>query len=281
VETIIIATLGGQPQIITLALDRLLPRIGGARSVELYLLNPASEPRYQQALTTVRRVFDTNTYRGVQLRVHVLRRAGKPIDVIDGAEAADAIYDTLHVDLSAHKATGATLHLLPTGGRRLLGMLLLSAAQAVCSRADRCWHLASSDAVRRASDGGAQLHLPETLDIQLVAVPLNPIGQYIAALRTAPPARDPNTQLRRVRQRSVWQQLTPRRREVLLALVRTDSPTLLVSVAAQLVITPKTLDEHKTAIFAVCHNVWELDATQRVTLTWLRAQFADFEHDGV
>ena len=155
-DSIIVATLGGQAQIITLALDRLQQRIGRMHLIQLYLLNPASNPRYQQALTTLRSTFDHGDYPGTLLKAHVLRRSSMAIDSIDGADAADSIHDSIHADLKAYKAQGANLHILPTGGPRLLGMLLLSAAQAICTRSDRCWHLASSEGVRRASANGSQ-----------------------------------------------------------------------------------------------------------------------------
>jgi DNA-binding CsgD family transcriptional regulator len=206
-----------------------------------------------------------------------LRLHGASLADIDSPDAADAVYDALHRRLQTLKATGASLHLLPTGGRRLLGMLLLSAAQAVCERTDRIWYVASSDAVRQATRDGAQLHLPGHPEVRLVRVPFTPVGQFIAPLQDPASGRaSPAEQARLAGCAEVWRRLTPRQREVLEALRAAGPPNLLQQAANQLAIQPSTLDEHKTRILDVCRDVWQLHEQPRLTVHWLREQFIGF-----
>lgn len=269
--SIAIFTLGGQPQIVTLALDRLRQHDPGLRRVLIITPDPAQTPRYAAALACLRTIWPAD-YPQIALHIHTLTADGQPLAELDSAEATDAAYDDLHALFAATKATGARIHLCPTGGRRLLGMLALSAAQTSFGRADRVWHLISSDAARQTSDRGAVLHLDDA-GVQLVRITHPPLGQILSGVTRA----DPGEVEARLRQRAAWARLSPRQRATLRAVVASDRPDVQQHVAEQLHITIKTVGDHLSVIYAECRIAWSLPADARLQVGWLRERFADAE----
>src|SRR5947207_13667866 len=91
---VLVATLGGQPQIVTLTLDLLLKR--GTPISEVIVVHPASSPRVQQSLDRLRAEFAGDRYacEGRSLPIHfrqqVLMRYDNNViveDVVDEATA--------------------------------------------------------------------------------------------------------------------------------------------------------------------------------------------------
>lgn len=281
-----VATLGGQPQVVTLALDALLARGYPISEVIVVHLSPRDE-RYRASLARLATEFAGDHYRGRQCRYRrqpVLLGTTEVAD-LRGETETDATLNTLHALLLDLKRADTVVHLCIAGGRRLLGLLALAAALLYFDHADRVWHLHSSDPVRRSTRDGAVLHLPDHPDVRLVRVSVPPWGQYFPALRVesgmdAATARQTRTATldaaERTRCAAVYAQLTPRRREVLRALAADRTPQ---EVAEDLRITLSTVNDHKTAIFQECLNVWDLPPTTRLGYDWLRRKFAPFIHE--
>jgi len=269
-----VATLGGQPQIITLALDRLLAQ--GVPIVEVIVVHLArSTPRYQDALQVLAEQFAGDCYGSRRIRYRPLAIAygiNEVEDVIH-PQALDATQNRFEQIFPTLKQQGYIIHLCPTGGRRMLGMLALIAAQMSFDRLDRVWHLYSSDTIRQQTDRGALLHVAATeTDLRLLPIPFQPWGQMLAGLRIGAAqveqrAHDDQHQ----RCQSVWARLNERPRAVLRVLVQTYS---LQEAANQLHIEISTIHAHKTAIFNECMIAWELD--QRPGLAWVRDRFRSF-----
>src|SRR6266568_6437909 len=90
----LVATLGGQPQIVTFTLDLLLKR--GTPIYEVIVVHPAFSPRVQQSLERLRAEFagDRYTFEGCSLPIHfrqqvLMRYDNNDIvdDIIDEATA--------------------------------------------------------------------------------------------------------------------------------------------------------------------------------------------------
>lgn len=283
---VLVATLGGQPQVITLALDALLDQ--GYPIGELIVIHLSEQnPRYQAALAQLGVVFATGTYRERPLRYrpHPVLLGGHPIGDIHSEAATDAVLNTCHQLLQHLKQQTFTVHLCLSGGRRMLGMLALAAALIYFDYGDRIWHLYSTDAVRAQTNEGALLHLPNAAGVRLLPVPVRPWGHLFPALRT-PPATDAhavlvaqNATLAALEQshcRHVFDRLTPRRRDVLRALAAGLTPQ---QVANQLAVEINTVSSHQTVIYQECANAWELPPTIRVDYRWVREKFAHFFTD--
>jgi CRISPR-associated protein Csx14 len=188
------------------------------------------------------------------------RRLGYPRDTGGPRDT----FDTLFRDL---KLRGYCIHLCLTGGRRLLGYLGMLVAQHHFTYADRVWHLYSSDAVRAHTRDGAQMHLDDGVDTQLLPVPFQPLG-WLAGRSDEPPP-DPE----RTRCQQVWAVLSKREQEVLRAFASGQD---LEAVAASLCIATTTVDTHKSNIYLRCRAAWDLSDGEPRHYSWLREKFARF-----
>jgi CRISPR-associated protein Csx14 len=254
-----VATLGGQPQIVTLALDCLLAQ--GAPITDVFVVHLArSTPRYQDALQILAQEFAGDCYgsRRIRYRPMAIAYGINEIEDLIHPQAMDATQNRFEQIFPTLKQQGYIIHLCPTGGRRMLGMLALVAAQMSFDRLDRVWHLYSSDTIRQQTDRGALLHVPmPESDLSLLPIPFQPWGQMLAGLRIgAAQVEQRMSAEQRQRCQSVWARLNERPRDVLRVLAQTYS---LQEAALQLHIEISTIHAHKTTIFNECMIAWELD----------------------
>lgn len=283
VKSVFIATLGAQPQVVTLALDTLLAQ--GEQIDETIVVHLSGQTeRFPQALRELNHEFSNNCYAGRPMRYRAIPISynGSIIGDIQSDLEADAVFDTFHNLLPSYKQQEKRIHLCATGGRRLLGMLALSAAQLYFAKTDRVWHLYSSDRVRELSNRGACLHVDAPDEIQLIQVPLQTWGHMMPWLRgeqtvTAKEVRA-NTQKRadhaeQKRCRQVIEHLTTRQRDVLREFANGLDPQ---AVAQKLKIVISTVHIHKKAILEECANVWGLPQGERLPFYWLREHFMDY-----
>ena len=272
--SVCIATLGGQPQVVTLALDALLAR--GEQVGELIVVHLSEQnPRYRAALVQLAAEFTDDCYRGQRCRYRpqAVTQAGQPIDDMASEVAIGAALNTFSRLIQRLKQQDRAIHLCLSGGRRLLGMLAMSAIQLYGDHADQIWHLYSSDAVRQRTADGAELHLPGMAEVRLVRVPALPVGQYFPWLRSADSAAPPVLAIdagEQARCRTVVEQLTPSRREVLRAIASGLSPQ---AAAAELKVEISTIHAHKTPIFELCRIAWGLPVDAALDYRWLREKF--------
>lgn len=276
-----IATLGGQPQVITLALDRLL--MEGYPISELIVVHLAtgSNPRYQRAIQLLAGEFPADNYvhalpdQQCRFRTAPILDQQGPIHDLDTPEAIEATRFFLYDLLYQLRRPEQTLHLCISGGRRLMGYLLLTIAPLLLRQHDHVWQLVSSDAIREQTRDGAHLHLANTRDVRLIQLP----SLHLVALtgRPAPPTA-PNPieianqqldalQLRRCQR--VWNQLNEQHRAVLRQTIM-GKPRRLV--AQNMGLSVATIDEYFTLIYASCSEVWELALPHR-KWDWLWEQF--------
>lgn len=278
ITSVCIATLGGQPQVVTLALDALMGRgepIGEVVVVHLSERNP----RYRAALAALASEFAGDRYHGRPCRYRPLAvtQGHVPIEDLASEAATGAALNTFSRLIQQLKRQDRAIHLCLSGGRRLLGMLAMSAIQLYGDHADQVWHLYSTDAVRERTAGGASLHLPPTPEVRLVRVPILPLGQYFPWMRP-PDGMTPAVQAQaraideseQARCRQVVEQLTPSRREVLRAIARGLTPQ---EAAADLKVEISTIHAHKTPIFELCRNVWDLAPDTPLDYRWLHEKF--------
>lgn len=277
-RTVLVATLGGQPQVVTFALDALLSQGHAIDEVVVIYLGGV---RYRQAFLRLAEAFPGDRYAGrsCHFRGVAVRRQGHILEDICDTSDGDALWRTIHELVATLKASDQRLHLLLTGGRRLMALMAVSAAMLHLEPGDKVWHLYTPDVVRERARDGALLHVAPGDGVRLIEVPLAPLGAYFPGLRpllNAAPAEviaDRTRWLDRAEQercQGVIARLRPRQIEVLQALAAGLSPQ---EVAGRLSITVGTVDAHKTAILDECRNAWGLPPGQRLSYHFLHDKF--------
>jgi CRISPR-associated protein Csx14 len=261
-------------------LDALLARHEPIDEVYVLHLSPADE-RVRRALVKLAQEFPGDTYgdRRCRFRHVAIAMNGRPfLDLRDGA-AAEATWQCVRELIAELKQAGHRLHLCITGGRRLMGVLITSAAALLCDHQDALWHLYTPDEVRSRAHEGALMHVQPDAGVQLIRVPIVPWGAYFPALRAMAQAPQEAVAAQMGwltaghddRCRQVYDRLTERQRATLLAFARGCTPQ---DVAEALGVTLHTVNSHKTAILAECRVAWELDEQTRLDYRFLPERFA-------
>ncbi len=279
---VLVATLGGQPQIVTFTLDLLLE--AGYPISEVIVLHPATttQPRLQRALVCLSAEFTGNGYRETGRPIHFHSRAlelhGKLIDDIRDDEHADGTLNTIHHLIGDLKRQGYRIHLSVSGGRRLMALLAISVAALNFDRHDHIWHIYTPDDLTEQAREGRIMHAPPGSDLKLIKGPFLALGAYIyqsgQSFRTVQEEQRMQMDAQeRACCDTVVSKLTPSRRRVLQAFARGLRPQ---QVAEKLSITITTVNSHKTAILDLCHNAWNIPLQERLDYHFLRAKFAGY-----
>lgn len=284
-ESTLVSTMGGQAQVVTFALDDLLARGEEVREVVVLHLSPA-DPRVRRALEQLADEFAGEQYRGRPCRFRprgVRGRRGVLAD-IQGEADADEVWMEVYRLLSELKGQGRRVHLCLAGGRRIMGVLALSAAMLLFGHQDCVWHMYTPRTFLERARDGAILHARPEDGVRLIQVPMVPWGAYFPALRELTERTAGQVVAARVRTleqaerrrcEQVLAKLTRREREVLHAFAGGDTPQ---EVTERLHLSLKTVDSHKTAILAECRIAWELPEEHRLTYHFLREKFGPIEH---
>lgn len=280
-QTVMIATLGGQPQVVTFALDALLAR--GEPISHVYLLYASGrQPRIRRSLARLQQEFAGGCYGETPCQLHTrpLLMHGRELDDIRSESEAEATWQSVRDLISGLKGQGHTLHLCVSGGRRMVGLLVTSAAALLCDHRDRVWHMYTPDDFQARARHGAILHAQPGDGVQLIQVPLVPWGTYFPGLRAvaqAPQAAvaeqmgwlaesEPQCQ-------DVWDGLTERQRDVLCAFARGLSPQ---DAAEELTVSLSTINSHKTVILDACRNAWRIEPGERIDYHFVHTRFGPF-----
>ena len=116
---ILIATLGAEPQVVTLTLDSLLARGERITSVVLVHTTPDNEPVRSSLQSLYREFVVKRSYGNEVLFVpHLLAGTSGPLaDIVTPSEIDDA-FRSFYVLLRQHKQAGRCIHLCIAGGRK-------------------------------------------------------------------------------------------------------------------------------------------------------------------
>jgi CRISPR-associated protein Csx14 len=281
----LVVTMGGQAQVVTFALDWLLDQGEPIREVMVLHLTP-DDDRHRCAWRQVAAEFTGDRYRDrpCRLRLVPIQRTldgddfGERLADIRDERDAEATWQTVYDLLRTLKDQGRPLHLCVAGGRRMMGLLTMSAGAMLCGHADRIWHMYTPDEFLERAQNGAIMHAQPADGVRLIQAPVVPWGAYFPAVRElASTSRDViaahTAQLDRVEAehcRAVYAELTDRQREALQRLAEGLSPQ---EAAEAMNITLATLNSHKRVILSQCRIVWGLPEAQHVTYYFIREKF--------
>lgn len=264
---ILLATLGGQAQIVTFALDLLLEL--PVPISDVIVVYPLAYPGVQQAFSRLSAEFVGDRYQfnqrqlPIRLRRHILEWYDQPIADITDGPAADNVLNDMGRLLRELKQQHHSIHFLISGGRRLISFLSFSAAMLNFDPPDRLWHLYTPDAVRARVKAEALMHVRPEDGVRLIEVPFARLSQPLLKKALQDDQSEASTLIRatnrrqeteeRTRCKRLVDQLTPRQREVLQAFARGLDAQ---QVALELHIAPATVSSHTNRLLMLCREVW-------------------------
>jgi CRISPR-associated protein Csx14 len=253
-KQVLIATLGAEPQVVTLALDLLQAKGYGVG--EVIVVHTAGEA-VRPAVERLEREFaapGTCSYRPV-----VVKGDGGPVaDIVTDAETS-ALLRTLYRTVLAEKRAGRLVHLSIAGGRKPMAVYGMVVAQLLFDEDDRVWHLLSEG--WRPGDERV-MHIRPGDRIRLVQVPVLRWASVSPVLTELALREDPweaiqaqktmkQQEDRRRKREFVEHWLTPAEREVVrLACLGLDN----VAIAGELHKSEKTVANQFTSIYEKLHE---------------------------
>jgi CRISPR-associated protein Csx14 len=275
-DQVLVATLGTEPQVVTLALDLL--RAKGYAIAQVVVVHTAGAV-VQPALQRLHEEFARDE-RSVCRFVPVAGREGPIEDVVTEADTA-AVLRTLYSTVLAEKRAGRLVHLSIAGGRKPMAVCGMVVAQLLFDEDDRVWHLLSEGwhpGEKRV------MHVRPGDRVWLVPIPVlrwssvSPVATELA-LREDPweaiqaqRAMRRDEDLRRERD-FVERWLTPAEREVVrLASQGLDNAT----IAERLGKAEKTVANQLTGVYGKLHEWRGYRTDVPVSRAVLVAEFATF-----
>jgi CRISPR-associated protein Csx14 len=249
-QTVMIATLGGQPQLITFALDELLQQ-GEAipEVIILYLSKDGSRVNQALALLAAEFTGDYYTHRNhpCRFRPMPLRDDLHRLEDIQTKYQASAVAESLRDLILTRKQEQQQLHVCVSGGRRMLSLLLTSIAQAHFSHYDKLWHIYTPDETQQRVRNGAVMHAQLSDGVRLLEVPLIPLGTLYPIFQQATKISvEPG-------QQQVVAKLKERPLTVLKLIAMGATKE---EVATKLHVSKHTVDSHVKTIYHACREVW-------------------------
>jgi len=225
-SAVLIATLGSEPQVVTLLLDALLERGIPIQRVEV--LHTRADGAILQALERLQHTFlEERHYPKILFVPQLLMGSHAPLDDVTTPDEIDAAFRQVYFYLRQHKQANRQIHLGIAGGRKTMTVFALAAAQWVLGSEDAIWHLISpaSLVVSKA------MHADPDHPIQIIQVPL----VYV-------PPDSAKAQAQRF-----LDQLTPAERELAYLLLREGVSN--AQLASRLSKSPSTIANQLTTLY--------------------------------
>jgi CRISPR-associated protein Csx14 len=285
----LVATLGGQPQVVTFTLDLLLRR--GIPISEVIVIHPyATSPKLQNSLACLNAEFVSDHYLcdGQSHICHFRRKTleldREPLEDITDITSAKGTRETIYQYIQELKQQPRHIHLSVTGGRRLMALLAISAAQLKFDPFDHIWHIFTPEEVQERVKNGKQMHVPADAGVNLIEMPFILLGDSFLNI---PPAANTAQAMQQAKQsqieaeerarcQQVERALTNRQREVLRAFAQGLNPE---EVANALHIEPSTVSTHTNKIFQVCRNAWNRPIGTPLSYHFLVERFSRYFAD--
>lgn len=187
----LVATLGSEPQVVTIALDRLLAK--GFRIDQVVVVYTAASV-VQAAMARLAGEFDGAVYPGITLRTVPVTGQGGVVEDFRIEEDVSALLGTLYREVRDAKRHGRTVHMCVSGGRKVMGIAGMVVAQLLFGPDDRVWHL-MSEGWQPGSE--KRMHLRPEDPVWLVPIPVLRWTDSAALLAALGDLDDPVEAIRR------------------------------------------------------------------------------------
>ncbi len=287
----LLATLGGQPQVVTFTLDLLLER--GIPIREVVVVHLASyDSRLQHSIDCLRAEFTGDRYRAtgqpIRFRRHILKQYDAPIDDIVDDQSADGALNAMDELIRDLKRQERVIHFSITGGRRLIGFLSFSAALLNFEHLDRLWHIHTPEAVQARVRDGSCMHVEACDNVHLIEVPFARLAQPVLARLLSAESANARTIItvqeeqekaeQQRRGRELLERITPMPRKVLQLFVRGFAPQ---EVAHELNISIKTVSSHTTTLLRESRNIWNIPESKKLDYRFFAVVAAAFSDESI
>jgi CRISPR-associated protein Csx14 len=287
---VLLATLGGQPQVVTFALDLLLQR--NIPIQEVIVIHPVSHPGLQQAINHLNAEFIGDRYRTgeqtitIHFRQQVLRHYDEFIEDIIDEQTAEGTLNTIDELIRDLKQRQSAIHFLIAGGRRLMSFLSFSAALLNFDTTDRLWHIYTPQALQERARGGKIMHAAPEDGVRLIEVPFTRAASSILRRIVQDEVPNAGTAIRLVNEQTDAQErercnqvikaINPAPLKVLQAFAKGLYPQ---QVASELGISLATVSSHTNVLLRECRNAWNLPDNERLDYHFLQWKFATYFND--
>jgi CRISPR-associated protein Csx14 len=163
---VMIATLGVEPQVITIALDVLIAQEKNVNEVTVLYTDA---PAILEALATLEDEFKAGAYPGISFHAKAIATADGPVKDFQSEDELRGLLRTLYIEIRQARQKKHPLHLCISGGRKVMGIMAMTVAQLLFGPDDRVWYLITEGWKPGA---GRQLHAAGSVQTRLIPVPV-------------------------------------------------------------------------------------------------------------
>ena len=161
-----IATLGVEPQVVTITIDCLTKR--GINISNVTILH-TDHPAIKEALAVIKNELNKSTYHGLSLRTVKITSPIGPVKDFQSEEELRALLRTFYSEIRNARQNNSPIHLCISGGRKVMGVIAMTVAQLLFGPDDHVWYLITEG----WKPGSArQLHVSTNEQARLVPVPV-------------------------------------------------------------------------------------------------------------
>lgn len=187
----LIATLGSEPQVVTIVLDQLLAR---GFAIDQVVVVYTADAVVLQAMARVASEFDGAVYPRVTLRAVPIHDARGAVQDFRTDDDMRALLQTVYREVGEAKRNRRTVHLCVSGGRKVMGITAMVVAQLLFDARDCVWHLMSEG---WAPGSEKRMHVRAQDQVWLVPVPVLRWTDSAGLLAAFGELDDPEEALRR------------------------------------------------------------------------------------
>ncbi len=185
-ESVLVATLGTEPQVITIALDKLLE---DKHPIKKVVVIYTKNLRVLEALKILEEEFSRGVYTNITFhKVPVISLEGRIIEDFISEEDLKDLLRTLYIEIRKYRQDNIIVHFLISGGRKVMSVMGMLVAQLLFGTEDCLWHLITKEWMPGSE---RRLHLSSGEKVWLVQIPVLRWSETKTFMRMVAELRDP------------------------------------------------------------------------------------------